>query len=464
MTNQIVTVNVTQTIAPIPNQLQQTGAFISQGGTTGAAQSRALLTQASDLTPLLTTPLAITTIVWSGGTATVTTTAPHGLTTSSVYTLTISGAVPTGYNGTYQATITGTSAFTVPIVSNPGTITTPGTWAPGSRAELVQMATTFFAQGSSVGIYVLELGTTTVAAGVTALTTWLGNNLATVYSFLVPRSWDAAASFLSFLASYEATTSKTYFYVTTTNTNYTNYTVLMKDVFALIEAPTVVAAGTEFTLASVFWDTLHVNPSSTNKVAPLSFNEEFGVTVYPAAGSSTIFQNWKTAGVNFIDVGSEGGIALPILKWGTFMDTRPWNYWFAVDWVQITVQLAVANAVINGSNNTINPLYLNQDGINRLQAVIFQTMSSGVTFGMVLGTVTQTELDALTFTSALENNQFSGQAVINAVPFASYYAQTGGNPSDYRLGVYNGFSITFTPLRGFVSITININVTDFVAP
>ena len=87
------------------------------------------------------------------------------------------------------------------------------------------------------------------------------------------------------------------------------------------------------------------------------------------------------------------------------------------------------------------------------------TVASGVTFGLVLGTVVQVEYDSPTFTAALEAQAFAGQAVVNAVPFVTYYT---ANPGQYQQGVYNGLSVTFTPLRGFESITINVNVTQFV--
>jgi hypothetical protein len=464
MTNNIVNVNVYQTIAPTPPTLQQVGALLSQGGTTLAAQTRTILTQASDLTPLLVTPQAITSLAWSGGTVTVTTT-PHGLTTSSVYYLTVSGAVPTGYNGTYACTVTGTSTFTYAVVSNPGSSTTPGTWAPGSRAELIQMVTTFFAQGSQQAVYVIELGTTTVAAGVTALTTWLAANVLQVYSYLVPRSWDGSSAFISFLASYQSTTAKQYFYVTTTNATFSSYTVLQKSVFALIEAPTVAPGGTEFTLAGVWWYTLfRAKPSATNRVAPLSFVEVNGVTVYPATGSSALFAAWKAAGVNYIDTASEGGIQKNILKWGTTMDLRPWNYWFAVDWTQLNIDTNVSAAVINGSQSGINPLYDNQAGINTLEAVIYNTLTQGVTYGLIFANnVRQLEYDGPTFATLFGSGIYNGDAVVNAIPFAVYYGSSN-NPSDYKVGVYNGFAINFTPLQGFASVTININVSDYAAP
>ena len=89
MANPIVVVNVAVTVAPTPATLQQTGAFVSQGGTTLAPGVAALLTQFSDLTPLLRPAAANTSITWTSNVATVTTTSPHGLPVGEVIHLTI---------------------------------------------------------------------------------------------------------------------------------------------------------------------------------------------------------------------------------------------------------------------------------------------------------------------------------------------------------------------------------------
>src|SRR5262249_54722466 len=126
---QIVVLNVSQAIAPAPILLQQTGALVSQGATTLAANAKALLTQDSDLTALLAAPLQIASLVWSGGTVLATTSANiPGLSTGNTFLVTISGAVPAGYNGIYLATVTGANTFTYALASNPGSETTPGTY------------------------------------------------------------------------------------------------------------------------------------------------------------------------------------------------------------------------------------------------------------------------------------------------------------------------------------------------
>ena len=524
---QIVIVNVTQTIAPAPNLLQETGALISQGGTNTAPNTLSLLTQPADFTPLAVSALPITSLSWtpaesgtfnvSGGTYTtgtgvvslttdsahglspgnavtisgatgtgafadidgtwtcgsgttgttlnftiatgltmtitggsynshgplvnVTTTAPHGYQVGATFSMVIAGVAPAGYNGTYTATITGASTFTYPLTSNPGSVTVEGTYVPASAAELLSMVTTYFAQGFTQAVYVLELGPTTAVQGIAALQAYLIANPPqawtaqdpTLYSVVVPRSWDAQATFLELIADYESTTGLFYFFVTTTLGTYSSYTDLMKDVIALIEAPGV--PSTEFSIASAFHVWIGYTPSSVQAVTPFAFSEVAGVTPYPTKGNAALLQTLKTANVNVIGTGAEGGISNTILLWGTTMDGHDATYWYSVDWVQININLDLSNAIINGSNDPQAPLYYDQPGINTLQAVAQATMTRGVQFGLVLPPVQ-----------------------VTAVPFTTYVV---ANPSDYPDGIYRGLAVSYTPQRGFIEIVFNVNVTEF---
>jgi hypothetical protein len=454
----IVTVNVSLLQAPTPITLQQTGAFISVGATTGAANSLALLTQLSDLTPLLKDAAAITSQTWTANVATTTTTAPHGIPNGDVVTVTIAGVTPAQYNGTFQATSTGASTFTYPLTSNPGgPATVQGTWILGDVSELLSMATTFFAQGSAQSVYVLELGELDTVDAIAALTAWLTANPKTLYGVLVPREWDGISQFITLIASFESTTSLFYFWVTTTTGTYTDYTALMKDVVTLVEAPGIPTL--EFSLAAAFYRALAYRPSNTNKVAPMAFGYVFGVTPYPTRGNNTLLTSLKAASCNYIGTGAEGGITNTIFLWGTTQDGRDFTYWYSIDWMQLTAAQALANEVINGANNPVNPLYYDQPGINRLQARLAGVVTNAVTFGLATGTVIQTELDGPSLDQALDANSFVDQAVVNAVPFVPYVT---ASPTDYREGTYQGLTIIYIPARGFISIVLNIVASDFV--
>lgn len=453
---QIVQVNVSQTIAPAPNKLQRTGAFISQGGTNLPPNSKSLLTQLSDLTPLLAASQAITSLVWATNVVTVTTTAPHGYPNGDLLQLTIAGATPAGFNGTFMATVTGASTFTYPLTTSPGTATVMGTVTDADVAQLTAMTTTYFAQGNGNPVYVLELGAGTAAEGVTALTAYITNTPNFFYSYLVPRGWDAEPTYVAMVANYESTSAKVYFFTTATLTSYASFTALMKCTFMLIEAPIIPSK--EFSLAAAFWVTLNYNPSPANQVTPLCFSYLVGVTPYPVSGPQAA--TFKAANLGYVTTGAEGGISNAMLVWGHMADGNPFNYWYSVDWAQINLDLNLSNEIINGSNNPINPLYYNQQGIDRLQARARKTMASAVSYGLALGNVITTELDQTAFVAALDAGTYAGNVVINAIPFANYNSL---NPSDYAIGKYAGLSAVYTPARGFEQIIFNLNVTNFVA-
>lgn len=455
----IVQVNVSLQQAPLPNNLQQSGALISQGGTTlSPGTLSAYLPLLSSLTALLASPRAMSGLTWTTNVATGTTAAPHGYTMSDTIWLTIAGVTPTAYNGTFLCTITGASTFTYALLTNPGGASSvPGTFGPGSINELTQMGTTFFAQGTAQGVYVLELGPGSVADGVTALTTYLTANPSTLYGVLVPREWDGDSDLITLIQSFESTTSKFYFWITTTTGTYTDYTALMKDVVTLIESPNITS--NEFSLAAAFYKALAYNPSSTNKVTPFAFSQLFGVTPYPMQGTQALLTTLKAAAVNVVLTGAEGGLTGTFLYWGTTMDGHDFTWWYSIDWMQIQSQLFLANAVINGSNNPLNPLDYDQFGINRLQAVEAQVVTNAIIFGLATGTLIQTELDGPGLAQALDANAFTNQAVVNAVPFVPYAT---ANPSDFAIGKYAGLSVIYIVARGFTQIVLNLIATDFV--
>lgn len=191
----------------------------------------------------------------------------------------------------------------------------------------------------------------------------------------------------------------------------------------------------EFTVVSCFWRLLNYSPTAANLVAPFAFGYTYGVTPFPTRGQNALLTNLKEANVNVIGTGAEGGVSNTIILWGTTMDGHDMTYWYSVDWVQINVDLAIANAIINGSNNAQNPLYYDQNGINRLQAVAQSVMRNAISFGLALAPVT-----------------------VNAVPFVQYVNQ---NPTDYPAGIYGGLSVAYTPQRGFIQIVFYVNVSSF---
>lgn len=434
ITSTIVTVNTTVTVAPKPSQLQQSGAIVSTGGTTLATGTYQYCGGLSQVTSILAAPLALTGLVWASSTVTATATAALTLATGQTFTTTIAGAVPAAYNGTYVATVTGANTFTYALTPNPGTQTTPGTYLPNNAGFVSNSGTTFFAQGSSVGVYVLELGAqATAAAAITALQTWITANSSpqVFYAYLVPANWDAssAAALNTMTSNYSSPSGQTYFFITTTVANLSAYPT-NKAVFATVPSPT--QATTEHQAAVMFYQWLVNLPGASNPLAPMAFRFAFGVTPWSQVGTQTSTTSILTAFGNYIGTGAEGGISDSCIFKGTTMDGIQASWWYGIDWFRITCKQTLAAAVINGSNSN-PPLEYDQNGVNTLQGVAQGVGNNAVTFSCALS------------------------AVVSAIPFYTYTQQ---NPDNYSAGIYGGLSALVVGQNGFTSLVFDLDASQ----
>ena len=460
----IVNIAVSVTTPPKPSNLLKTGALVSVGGTTLDVGGTSLLTAYSDLAAIKAASIDISSMTYNAGTVEVTTASAHGWTDGSDVKVVITGAVPDAYNGTYDATVGESNTFTYNLATNPGTVTTEGSVQAYAAVELDEMGTSFFAQGSNRSVYVLELGQGTSAAAVAELKTLiaadiaLGNTSQVFFSYLVPRAFDTEATFKTLCGLYTSPQYMLNFFVTTTINTYAAWVPLaQKSVELFVESPDMPSG--VFDCAAFFQSSLANNPGSSSRVPPMSYRFMYGTTVYPAVGNGALFTALKAANVSYIGSGAEGGLSNMILNLGHAADGKPFGYWYSVAWCILNLNLNLANEIINGSNNTVNPLYYNQPGIDRLQKRALATTRSGISYGLLLGTAVNTKLTQEVFNENYDNGDYNGEAVVNAIPFSDYIAD---NPDAYSEMDYGGLSAVVTPLRGFESITFNLSVTDFV--
>jgi hypothetical protein len=510
ITPQIVNLTAVVTTAPVPSQLQQSGAIVSVGGSTLTPGTYQYCGNISAINATSATSYAITSLTWASSLVTATVGTGELGTVGSTFTTTISGAVPAGYNGTYVATVASATTFTYALASSPGTETTPGFYTVPGTSPISTPATSFFAQGTSVGVYVLELGYIAgVDAAITALNTWIQSNPGVFYGYLVPAAWDYSkdevgsivinnggngytsaptvgfsgggggtgaagtaviqngavvavtitnsgsgytaaptvtftggggigatatanlASALDIVSSqYANPTGLTYFFVTTSVANLTNYAT-QKSVYATVPAPT--ATNSEFDSGSMFYQWLVNNPSASNPLGPMAYRYLTGVTPWAIAGNQANINSVLTNYGNLIYPCSEGGISKAGIWKGTTMDGSQAAWWYGIDWFQIQVKQALAAAVINGSNQN-PPLVYDTAGINSLLAVAQGVANSAVQFQC-----------ALTIT-------------VSATPFANYIAQ---NPTNYQAGIYQGFQATAVGQNGFLVVGFALAAVQF---
>lgn len=438
MAYNIVTVNVSQTIGAKPSNLQQMSAVISNGATLQKPGVPVLITQNSEITDLVQNKIQTLSAEATSYGSDFTLHLPAMLKidrdAGSEIDIVVAGCSPSSWNGKFTAKLTlpGTLKWSITGKTLDGKPTTLGTVSLAGSSELVTAVNTFFAQGNSVGMYLLELGyqNDKVGAEVAALKVYMTEPTKRFYSYLVPHTWDRDPDFIALARLYTANEAMQYFFVLTSTPTNTNFTSPYSDIKSIIATadeswPKTNAA------AAVMWSFVSASPSEINKVPPMAFR--FLQAVNANEAKSSILSTMTNQNINYVGTGTEGGIANTILVMGTAGDGNDMTYWYSVDWVQINVNMMLANTVINGSNNPINPLYYNQDGIDRLQMVAQGVFNTGVSYGLV-----------------------NGQISVNAVPFKSYMKT---NPNDYAKGRYAGLSASYIPMRGFVEIIFNINVT-----
>jgi hypothetical protein len=351
------------------------------------------------------------------------------------------------------------------FLTNSADLTTHLNVSIPQTVELVAMNTTYWAQGNNNGVYVLELGLPSIPSnaateGAAALTAFMLTNPDTFFLYLLPRSWGISPDVVAMVANYDSPDSMVYFLVTTTIAGYSAWFsggVKSKAALLSVEAPSI--PSTEFSLASALYVILNYNPGSASMVTPLCFSFLYGVTPYPMFGNKALLNQLKVDNVGYVTTAAEGGLTNTMLVWGLTGDGMQFNYWFSVAWTIINTNLAIANEVINGSNNGLAPLYYNDFGITRLQNRTAKTVRQGVAAGLILGSVSTVSLDPQIFAENIANGVYAGNAVVNAVPFKLYAEK---NPQDYAIGLYAGLQMLITPQLGFTAIRINMLVSLFV--
>lgn len=454
----ITSFNVSVINAPQPSKLQRSGAVVSLGGTTLAAGATQYISDLADATAIAVQPAALTSLSWTSGLATATMTTTPGIATGQTLYVTISGAVPNAYNGRHLATITGPTHFTYALASDPGSETTPGSYQITDALNLIAAATTYFAQGPAQGFWVLETGAYEVdTEGLAALETYINANQNAFYAYrLLSILWNSSTATATYVATFTAPTAMQYFWFDESS-GATSHTLFAGSKSAMFWAEAPGTPPPEDSACADFAVTLSYSPSSASPLPPNAYAFLFGVTPWPSTGQGTALAAFKAAFVNVVAPASVGGLSNSMVYLGTYMDGSPFNYWYAVDWVQITGALDLNAAVINGSNNKFAPLYYNQQGINQLQRTLLGTMTRAITNGMALGQLVTAQLPTPEFAANFQAGDYDGQVVVNADPFTSYTAE---NPSDYEDGAYNGLTVVFTPLRGFQSIIVGLVVSN----
>ncbi|SAK53562.1 hypothetical protein AWB78_01338 [Caballeronia calidae] len=380
----------------------------------------------------------------------------------------------------------------------------------GNATELLHMGTTFFAQGQTVGVYVLELGTADdIDDEIALLGTWITDNPGVFYSYLVPADWDDSKDNVGSVivsnggSGYTAAPTVT-FSAPGAGTTATGTAVIQGGAVTKVNvtnpgsgysaAPTVSFSGGSGTGAAA---TANLVSALDELVAQYSNPEGrtyFFVTTDSANASIYATQKSVFAVAPSPTAGStEFQAAMPFYQWlvnnpGPANPLAPMSYRFGfgvTPWVRKgnsssinSLLTAYCNLILTGAEGGISTACLFKGtlmdgsqaswwyGIDWFQIHVKQALAAAIINGSnenppllydqaginsLLAVAQNVANSAVTFGCALS-------IAVSAVPFATY---TQENPDDYQAGVYNGFSAIAVGQNGFLTIKFNIDAVQF---
>lgn len=248
------------------------------------------------------------------------------------------------------------------------------------------------------------------------------------YLYVIDATSSTDAGLDTLVGTYDSTTSYTYFLLTL---NVSQATTFGTHKAAILFIPSASAPSTEFGASDIAFMFASLTPSLAAKIQPFNNRFVIGSTPYTTPSNPLLTPALQT-NANIVLSAIAGGLPNNMLIGGQTSDGNAITIWYGADYASLTVTQALINEIINGANNSTNPLLYDQQGINRLLARATQTLNTANAVGAILAPFQ-----------------------ISAVDFATYVL---ANPSDYQNGVYNGLAMTITPTRGFNSITYSLTV------
>lgn len=382
----------------------------------------------------------------------------------------------------------------------------------GNYAELTDMATTFFAQGNAVGLYVLELGTeSTAGANIPALQAWISSQMTQVfYSYLIPATWDGVDGVSSVTitnggSGYTSVPTVT-FSAPTSGMTATGTAVIQNGAVTQViitnpgsgytSTPTVTigapTTGTTATATATDGSALagiannygspngktyfHVTTTGTN-IAQYAGIKSVIATVPSPTAASTEFQS---AVLFYYMTALQPSAATPgaILSYQWAYGVTPWAQTPTNSTSINTILTAYGNVILTGAEGGISTASIfkgtTMDGeqiawwysVDWFQIQAKQAFAAAILNGansipkLLYDQSGINTLEAVAQNAANDSVSFGLNltATVTATPFYTY---TQANPGDYNAGIYNGFTATVTPVNGFLTITFNIDAIQF---
>lgn len=380
----------------------------------------------------------------------------------------------------------------------------------GNSAELTNMATTFVAQGTSVGFYVLELGTqASVEAEIAALEAWITENTGVFYAYLVPADWDYGSdevgSVLISKGGTGYTSAPTVTFSAPADGTAATGTAIIQN--GAVTGVTVTSPGTGYTAApTVTFSAPTTGTTATGTASMVSALETMAANYESPSGKTYFFVTATQANLSMYSgnkaifavvtsptaASTEFQAAAFFYQWlvnspsaSNMLAPMAFRYLYSsTAWALTGNQTAITNIlsaygnlVLTGAEGGISTSCAFKGlladgtqaswwyGVDWFQIQVKQALAAAVINGSnsnppllynqaginTLLAVIQTYANSAVAFGCAES------ITVSATSFTDY---TTANPNNYAAGIYGGFSATVVGQNGFLSITFDIDATQ----
>lgn len=285
-------------------------------------------------------------------------------------------------------------------------------------------------------IYWINISSEIVSQAVKVLSDFVASGELRVYEWACPTSFYYNTDFIALVKSYSGITAGQYFSLelpegTDPSTDETFALYIQRKSFAPVYPSLVKGESSNGAIVGIKAGNLY-NLSVSNPLSLLQWKTVYGITPRDRLSNSLV-DALNENGCSWIGSLNNNTVVLG----GMVADGQNWESYFALDTFIFRLTVDIASMMIQASNNPLQSISFNQNGINIIKNKLVAISNTMLSFGVLdnFGSDYDTNTNAI-----LNTGEWS------AIDFATYKAN---QYQDWKDGIYNGASCYVT-IRHFV--------------
>lgn len=304
------------------------------------------------------------------------------------------------------------------------------------QADVAVSSTNLTPTNLSETTYWINISSEIVSQAVKVLSDFVASGELRVYEWACPTSFYYNTDFIALVKSYSGITAGQYFSLelpegTDPSTDETFALYIQSKSFAPVYPSLVKGESSNGAIVGIKAGNLY-NLSVSNPLSLLQWKTVYGITPRDRLSNSLV-DALNENGCSWIGSLNNNTVVLG----GMVADGQNWESYFALDTFIFRLTVDIASMMIQASNNPLQSISFNQNGINIIKNKLVAISNTMLSFGVLdnFGSDYDTNTNAI-----LNTGEWS------AIDFATYKAN---QYQDWKDGIYNGASCYVT-IRHFV--------------